>query len=67
MVRSVHEVVKYSKMHIMYNDLMSEKLRYPVNLRSTISGKPLIPELPNIATYTLYGLRSRPDCCGFGR
>jgi len=34
LVRSIHEIVKHTKMHIIYNDLMPEKLRYPVNLCS---------------------------------
>jgi hypothetical protein len=39
MVRSVHAVARYTKTHIEYNIL--------------ISGKPLVPEVPDIADVTV--------------
>jgi hypothetical protein len=34
MVRSVHEVARYTKIHVKYNVLISGKLRYPATLWS---------------------------------
>jgi hypothetical protein len=47
MVRSVHEVARYTNIHIGYNVLISRKI--------TISGNPLAPEVLHIATFTVFG------------
>jgi hypothetical protein len=46
MVRSIHEVAMYTKIHIRYNVLISGIL--------TISGNPLVSEVPDMATFTVF-------------
>jgi hypothetical protein len=40
----IHEVTRYTKMHVRYNVLLS--------------GNPLVPEVPDIAAFTVRGVRN---------
>lgn len=51
MVRSVHEGDRCTKVYIQYHVLTSGKLLYPE--------KSLVPEVPDIAAFTVY------VCCSF--
>jgi hypothetical protein len=42
MVRFVHEVVRHTKIHVRYNLLLSRELLYP-----------LVPEVPDMVTFTV--------------